>query len=395
MGVDRAIGVGFRLDDPAIGAALMAAGHGDLAAHVSAEGTTSHAAMRDRIRQLAGALLAVPLRRGQRVGVSMPASAERMAICAAIWMVGGVVVPLDPCLSQARLTMALQGSGLRLVVHQSQGHGRATTLAAVRHLSCDELMAQTGAPHAQLDERAGRVQPDHPAVVLYGEGRQDTARGVVLSHRALRSAAQSLAARYDIGPGARLVAPLALNHAARMAAELAALLTGATLCDLPAFTTPASHLILADLPPAPPESLPLPELQPEMVLLSGDAKLVRRWERALPESRIFNSYVRAELAGIAICSDPRDPAHTGHTTTGRPLGGVEVMIVDPRTSMDMLLYEIGEIWIRGAPVMLRYHDDLRASRKAMDRSGFFRTGDLGYLDSEGRVIVCRDAFAQI
>jgi len=396
MGVDRAIGTGFRLGDPVIGAALAGASWGDLPAHVAQQGATSRAAMRDRILRLAAGLLSAELRRGQRVGVSMPPSADRTALCAAIWWLGGVVVPLEPSLPQARLTMALQGSGLRLLVHHSQGAGRGTSLAAVRHLACDELPAQGDAPDlGQLAERAGRVLPDHPAVVLYGEGQQDSARGVVLSHRALLCAAQGLAARYGIGPGSRLAVPLPLNHAARLTAELAALLAGAALCDLPAFSAPASHLILADAAPVPPQAPPAVQMQPGMVLLSGDARLVRGWQRALPHSRIFNSYQRAELAGIAICSDPRDPPHTAHATAGRPLRGVEVMIVDPRTSMDMLLYEIGEIWIRGAPLMLRYHDDLRASRKVLDRSGFFKTGDMGYLDSEGRVIVCRDAFAQI
>ncbi|WP_170161982.1 class I adenylate-forming enzyme family protein [Paracoccus siganidrum] len=393
--MDRAIGTGFRLGEPVIGAALTGASWGDLPAHVAAGGAISHAAMRDRILRLAAGLLSAELRRGQRVGVWMPPSAERTALCAAIWWLGGVVVPLEPSLPQARLTMALQGSGLRLLVHHPQGAGGGGSFAAVRHLGCEELLARGDAPDlAQLAERAGRVLPDHPAVVLYGEGRQDTARGVVLSHRALLCAAQGLAARYGIGAGSRLAVPLPLNHTARLTAELAVLVAGAALCDLPAFSAPASHLILADAD-APPQAPPPPQMQPGMVLLSGDARLIRGWQRALPQSRIFNSYLRAELAGIAICSDPRDPPHTAQTTAGRPLRGVEVMIVDPRTSMDMLLYEIGEIWIRGAPLMLRYHDDLRASRKVLDRSGFFKTGEMGYLDSEGRVIVCRDAFAQI
>lgn len=395
MGVGKAIGTGFRLADPTIGDVVATASDGDRPAHVSATATTSHAELRPRILRAAAALLAMDLRRGQRIGVAMPPSADRMAVCAAIWCMGGVVVPLDPGLPQARLTMAVQGSGLRLIVHDPRGDGSRASFATVPGVSSRDLLGGEPLDPGRWAERVGQVLPDHPAAVLYGEGRQDTARGVVLSHRALLTAAQGLAARYDIGPGSSVMVPLSLNHAARLTGELAAMVAGAALCDLPAFAAPASHLILADAAVEFQQEAPPQALQPGMVLLSGDARLIRAWQRSLPHSHIFNGYVRAELAGFAMCSDPRDPPHTARTTVGRPLRGVEVMIIDPRTSMDMLLYEIGEIWVRGPSVMLRYHDDQRASGKVLDRSGFLKTGDMGYLDSEGRVIVCRDAFAQI
>lgn len=53
----------------------------------------------------------------------------------------------------------------------------------------------------------------------------------------------------------------------------------------------------------------------------------------------------------------------------------------------MLLYEVGEIWLRGPMVMSGYDHAPRASAQAVDRTGFFHTGDMGYLDSEGRVIL--------
>lgn len=399
--MSRAIATGFRLDDQVIGPAVFAAGDGRMAAGntpahsavITPDAMTDHGALHGLTLRLASGLLAMKLRRGQRIAVSMPPSAQRLALCAAIWAVGGVVVALDPALPQGRLTMAMQGSGARLLIEDGQGRLGPTS---ARRLDCRDLLAQGHSvdPDA-LAARGARLAPEHPALLLYGDGQQDSARGVVLSHRALLTAARGLIQRYGIGAGSRLMAPLRLNHAARLTAELAVLISGASLCDQPVFSVPVTHLILADGPlPELAQGL-APDLQPQMIALSGEARLIRDWGRALPHSRVYNSYARAELGGIAICSDPRDPAHTAQTTMGRPLRGVEVMIVDPRTSMDMLLYEIGEIWIRGATRMLRYHDDLRASAKALDQSGFFKTGDLGYLDSEGRVILCRDAFAQI
>lgn len=357
--------------------------------------TLDHAALADRIRTLAAALRGLGIRRGRKVGLHLAASGDRIALSMALWSLGAVIVPLDPALGQAKLTMAIQGAGPDLLIHDPGERPSSIRLAGVRTVDRADLIAPGADPRP-----AAAPRPDHPAVILYGEGEQDTGRGVILTHAALVAAARGLALRYGLRPGHRVAVPLALNHAVRLTAELACVMAGAEIADDPLPAPGISHLILADgratrrvldgLETPPPA-----HLAPGMIVATGDGPAIRSLSRLFPAARVYNAYARAELAGIALASDPRDPAHTAHTTVGRPLKGVEVMIVDPRTGMDMLLYEIGEIWIRGVPVMQRYFHAPQATRRVLDASGFFRTGDMGYLDSEGRVIVCRDAHAQI
>lgn len=66
---------------------------------------------------------------------------------------------------------------------------------------------------------------------------------------------------------------------------------------------------------------------------------------------------------------------------GLPLPGVEVKIIDKDEN------GIGEIIGKGPNVMLGYYRDKEASAKAIDEDGFFHTGDLGYLDDQGFVII--------
>ena len=129
----------------------------------------------------------------------------------------------------------------------------------------------------------------------------------------------------------------------------------------------------------------------DLVVLSNDcddgtdAMLDRLAEvaAAQPDTRIVNGLSLPETMGLALSSDPRDPTGTITTTKGRPVGGVEVMIVDPRTGMDVLLYQTGEVWLRGTGVFLGYAGKPGAG--FTDR--FFRTGILGHLDSEGRLVL--------
>lgn len=334
---------------------------------------------------LAARLAGLGVRRGRKVGVHLGAGPGPCAdLCVALWSLGAVVVPLDPLMSQARLTLAVQGTRPHLLVHDD---APALRLTGLRTIGLAALAASPPAPLLAPPRPGARLapRPDDPAAILFGDGARDSARGAILSHRALLSAAAGLARRLDLRPGDRVAIPLTLNHPARLGAMLACLLAGAALVGAES----ATHVI------APEPGLTLPETPARVILAAGDGPAIRALRRRFPGARIFSAYARAETAGIALCSDPRDPAHTAETTVGRPLPGVEVMIVDPKTGFDMLLYETGEVWIRGKSLMQRYDHAPAATRAALEPGGFFRSGDMGYLDSEGRVVLSPRAHPQV
>lgn len=64
-------------------------------------------------------------------------------------------------------------------------------------------------------------------------------------------------------------------------------------------------------------------------------------------------------------------------SVGRPIEGVEVKIVDPDENGN------GEVWIKGPNVMLGYEDEGQTADALQD--GWFKTGDIARIDSQGRV----------
>jgi len=68
-------------------------------------------------------------------------------------------------------------------------------------------------------------------------------------------------------------------------------------------------------------------------------------------------------------------------SAGLPLPGVDVRIVDKDEN------GIGEIIGKGPNVMLGYYENEEATREAIDPEGYFHTGDLGYIDENGFVII--------
>jgi fatty-acyl-CoA synthase len=99
---------------------------------------------------------------------------------------------------------------------------------------------------------------------------------------------------------------------------------------------------------------------------------------------ICNIYGLTETYGNCTVSDAAEPLDIRLTSVGRPLPGVDLRIVDPETGNLLPPGQVGEIRVKGY-VTVGYYKDADKNRAAFDASGYFITGDLGFLDAEGRL----------
>lgn len=73
-------------------------------------------------------------------------------------------------------------------------------------------------------------------------------------------------------------------------------------------------------------------------------------------------------------------------SAGQPVTGVEVRIVDDDGN-DVPIGKTGELWIRGANVVKGYYKNPEETRKGFSEHGFWKSGDMGYIDEEGFIYI--------
>lgn len=114
--------------------------------------------------------------------------------------------------------------------------------------------------------------------------------------------------------------------------------------------------------------------------------LVQTLKRIRPKCLLLTTYGLTEICGSATCTSPNELEE--HPNSGGQLvRGIEIKIIDEKTGGKCGIGEEGEIYIKTAIPSLGYYKDEMATKNSFDDEGFFITGDLGYFDQTGRLII--------
>ncbi len=182
----------------------------------------SHADLAREARRVAAGLHAAGIAPGETVGVMAPNSGPWVAVCLGIVEAGAVVTPFDTQMPAAELRHAVADSGVR---HLFVGGDAAARLEAVSLDEPPKMISldvdggdEDGTPEgwrawqAEPSNTPPRVGPDDTAALFYTSGTTGPPKGVPLSHRNIASNLTALLEQELAYPSDRIFNPLPYHH---------------------------------------------------------------------------------------------------------------------------------------------------------------------------------------
>ncbi len=377
----------------------------DRAAITDEERTLTYAELGREADAVAGGLYEQGVRPGDRIVVMLGNSAEFfVALCAALRL-GAIIVPVNVREQAAELGRTLVHCQAKAVLVEADlaerlppaGSGRPAVCVAVRG-EVDGAQSYGRLLASQARVATPETSEEDVAVILYTSGTTGLPKGAMLTHLSLTTAAMNYALAAGLDEHDCAAVPAPMSHVTGLTGGLLAMLLvgGRTLSFREFKATPflqriaserASFMVMV------PAMYALCLLQPDMETLDLSAwrvggyggapmasSLIETLAERLPQLRLINSYGSTETSGPQVLGRP-ETALQKADCIGLPAPGVEMLIMNEQGKASPP-GEIGEIWLRSASVSCGYWNDPKATA-AEFVSGFWRSGDLGYVDADG------------
>jgi long-chain acyl-CoA synthetase len=398
--------------------------------------TISYAQLAQQARRFSGALAALGVGRGTRVGLILPNSPQAVVALFGALRLGATVVQNNPLYTERELAHQLADAGVEVLVCLDLVYDRVKALrsgTAIREVIVtsvlDELpgIKRRLAPYTRKgkaasasigrDEPVGRWRevlrsaPDAPdpvevdadrdlALLQYTGGTTGVSKGVMLTHANLRANVEQVRAWFpDADPGREvMMAVLPFFHVYGLTVcLLLGLRIGAALVLLPRFDLDG---VLAAIDKYRPTLFPgVPtmyvainnavakgghDLSSIKACLSGAAPLplevAERFER-FSGGRLVEGYGLSETSPVAIANPIYGKRKAG--TIGMPLPDTLARVADADDpARTMPTGEPGELALAGPQVMLGYWNRPDETAQVL-QDGWLLTGDMAVMDEEG------------
>ncbi|MBV8053072.1 MAG: long-chain fatty acid--CoA ligase [Acidobacteriaceae bacterium] len=389
------------------------------------------------------------IRKGDRVAILSENRPEWAISDFACLLIGAVVVPVYTTLTDEQAAYILKDSGARVIFLSTEK--QLQKISNVRHQASVEkivVMDAVETAHAfhmqrlmrdgpqqrdaKFDTVARKTAPDDLATIIYTSGTTGIPKGAMLTHRNIASNIGAWLPTLGFHPGHISLSFLPLSHVTARNVDLGLLYRGVTL----AYVSFFDQLPKALLEVRPTIFVAVPRVyekihaQVDVKASSFPAKQIYRWSKVVgrkhrqeievgetPKSlawglanRMVYSKVRAGMGGRAEIfvsggaplgralaewfADMGIRIHEGYGltetspviavntpsahklgTVGKPLSNVEVRIA-----------EDGEILVRGPSVFKGYWKKPEETNNVFS-GDWFKTGDIGHIDSEGFLAV--------
>ena len=391
----------------------------------------SYATLWDQAMAVARALVAAGVGRDSRVGILMTNRLEWVSACFGASLAGCTVVGLSTFSTAAELDTLLSVSGISILLFEGRVLARdfATMLRELEPALASARPGCIASPRypwlrhvvgldadgggiepwgsflargeaiapALVEARAAAVQPCDPAILFFSSGSTGKPKGILNAHRGVCIQSWRVPRIYAVTTPFRAWSANGLFWSGNWAFTLGgSLACGGCLVLQPTFDAAGAIRLFeaerVNFPYCWPHQWAQLEERPEWdsADLSGflyfDAEcFLHRPQPTITTTFIDPraSYGSTETFTISASYPCGTPEAVWRGTSGEPLPGMTLRIVDPETGETMRRGETGEIAVKGPTLMLGYIGI--PNDEALDDQGFYRSGDGGHIDAQGRL----------
>lgn len=362
----------------------------------------SYAEFGELAGDVAGFLASRGVQPGDAVHVALANSPAFVAVWLAVTVLGATLVPSDPEASARELAGCMRRTGAVAGVGSVRRADRYREAAAGQPSLHVALVDEDDTVLSPIRAGgSGGGTPPGPAerlAVMFTSGTTSQPKGVVLTQANYAFTGDVMAAAAGLGPDDRQLVALPMFHAnAQYYSFAAAISVGASVALLSRFSASgftgqaarhqATHASLFAAPirmilarsPGSPDGLRLRHCWYAQNLTATQYDGISRLLGCRPRQL----YGMTETGPAVITSHPLEAAAD---VMGTVTPGCTVELRDPGTGARVTAGEVGEIVVggeRGHQVFSGYLDDQDTTERSFD-GGWFRTGDLAYIDDAGR-----------
>lgn len=372
--------------------------------------TLTYGQLEEAIRKVAAGLAERGFAKGDVLAIYSPNVPEYAVVLLAAGMLGGICTTANPLYTAGELARQLEDSTARFLFTVAPFLDKANEAAI--DSSVEEVFvigeAEGATPLSALMQAGDEspkvvIDPAEDLVVLpYSSGTTGFPKGVMLTHRNIVTnlrQCEGMESFEGFEEPDVVLGVLPFFHIYGMVVVLQLTLAkGATLITMPRFDMEdflgaVQKYKISIAPLVPPIVLGLAkhpvvdnyDLSSLRFVMSGAAPLSESLAQEAGkriDCRLAQGYGMTEASPVTHLTPTTFPNYKVGSL-GMPVPNTEVMIVEPESGKPLSQGESGEIWIRGPQIMKGYLARPEETAESIDAEGWYRTGDIGYVDDDG------------
>jgi acyl-CoA synthetase (AMP-forming)/AMP-acid ligase II len=379
----------------------------------------SYREMQRRVDELARALLAAGVGKGDRVATLQTPHPDYAVAFLATASIGAIWLGLNPRYQPAEFCRTVSDAepcvllmrtsiGGRHYEREAQAFLASTSARRLVIFDGDPLLhgaesmrsfldAGAALPQAALHEARAACGGRDPCLIVYTSGSSGTPKGALLHHEGIVTVSRAQTAIWAVDPYS-IVNYFPINHVGCVVdCTTPCLVAGGSLHFMEQFKPRECLQLMASKRITVWGSVPSAfQLQTELADFDqfdlGAVQLIAWGGAAMPEPliarllrvcrRLCTNYGMSESCGTITSVDPTDDLEVLAHSVGRPLPGVEVRLA--ATHQASLEGAVGgELQVRSRCNLLGYWRRPEATEAAFTADGYFRTGDLAVERADG------------